>query len=226
MFLVASMWDDGLVSDLKLIEILNKVGTTTTFAISPSKHKKSRSVNDLRGNYGTSVNFRELKEFSNFEICNHTDNHMDLGKLSAEDTEREIVIGRKKLEDIFQKDINGFCYPYGVYTPTAIKILLRTSVLYARTTKFINQRNNLLLYPTCRWNEINISNLEKINDNLIFWGHTYELQSVFDWNKITDIYKYITQCLDIKVVSFQEWVQNETSRRVGLHRSHKKQKLV
>lgn len=199
------MWDDGLATDLKLIDILRKVGATAAFAISPSRHKKNRVENDVRGNYGTLVSACELQEFKDFEICNHGDMHLDLGSLDYKKTELEILNGKKKLEDIFEKEISGFCYSYGVCTFIA-KQILSGKVKYARTTKNANGlRHPLELHPTSRWRNIEI---EKTPDNseIIFWGHTYEFETKSDWEKVKNTYEYIVKNPNMKIISFNEMI--------------------
>lgn len=207
MILLASMWDDGLVSDLRLIDILRKLNITASFAISPSKHKKNRITNDNRGNYGTLVSFSELKEFSDFEVCNHGNNHLDFSKINYDQTFSEIVDGKKILEDYYQKNINGFCYPYGVYSKNALSILKNQKINFARITNCRNNiKDNLLLNPTHKWNKIDLNNIENYK-KIIFWGHTYELETQNDWNKIKYIYQYITDNPLIKIVNFEEIIR-------------------
>lgn len=201
------MWDDGLVSDLKIIEIIKKLGVKSTFAISPSKHKKIRVTNDNRGNYGTLVSIEELKEFKDFEICNHGDNHLDLSKINQKQTEEEIVNGKKKLEEIFSKQIDGFCYAYGVFTFFAKKALSSIGTKYARTTKQgFSSKDRLLLHPTLKWNQFNSDKLI-MNSNLILWGHTYEIETKKDWNDIKTMYEYMAQNPEIKIIDFTEMVE-------------------
>lgn len=205
MISVAVMWDDGLTSDLRLIDLLRRLEVTSTFAISPAKHKKNRSVNDSRGDYGTLVSKSELKEFADFEICNHTNNHLDLGRLDLKETRLEIDEGRKNLEDIFGREINGFCYPYGVYTPAAIQVLREQGAAYARTTKASNSfQDHLLLHPTGRWNEINLDAIGNEVKKLIVWGHTYELRTEMDWKSITDFYEKLAKSDNFNLTTFKE----------------------
>ncbi len=194
------MWDDGLVTDLKLIEILRELNAPAAFAISPNKHKASRTPNDLRGAYGVCLSKSELSELADFEIVNHTANHVDLGKTSPEDTTREINDGRKALEDIFQRPIPGFCYPYGVHTPAALRVLQSEKYEYARTTQK-GGNYNLLLGPNGKWDE-DINQLIDNEERLVIWGHTYEIQ---EWSIIRDLYTILMS--RTKLVTFSELVK-------------------
>lgn len=205
------MWDDGLVGDLRLIDILRKTGATAAFALSPSRYKAGRTANDHRGDYGELVSRAELKEFADFEVCNHTDTHVDLNKVGPEETRREIVEGRKKLEDMFGREVGGFCYPYGVHTAAALAVLREDKAAYARTTQsgHFGHQDNLLLHPTGRWNGVDLESLvETASGRLILWGHTYELRNQYDWDKVKAMYSLLTQHPRVKLVSFAEMVRN------------------
>lgn len=194
MTFVASMWDDALVTDLTLIEILREVGATAAFAISPSKHKIGRTTHRR----GSLVSMSELKEFADFEVVNHTDNHLNLVEISTSLARKEIVDGRNRLEDIFGRKIPGFCYPHGAYSPTIVDILRKENVSYARTVENRNDFSNpLLLYPTERWNGFNFKKTDK---RVILWGHTYEIT---DWNRIRQMYEFFVNSPDVKIVSFE-----------------------
>ena len=209
--LVATMWDDALVSDLKLIEILNELNITANFAISPGKHGKSRKINDNRGDFGHNVSISELKEFSNFEISNHTMNHFDLTTISNEKMQKEINDGRKFLENFFEKKINGFCFPYGQHNKNIISFLKKQNYLYARTTLNKKSFDYFLVNPTSRWNDNSIEFLikkaEKNNDNLVFWGHTYEIRNSSDWERVKNLYLLLKNNPKIKIVSFEKMVR-------------------
>lgn len=198
--LIASMWDDGLASDLRLMDILRVLGLPAAFAISPARHKKERVLNDARGPYGRLVSLSELHEFADFEIVNHTANHVDLGKADPDTTRTEIEDGRKMLEDIFQRTVDGFCYPYGVHTQAALDTLRAGKYQYARTTHS-GGSEPLLLKPTARWN-----GLGELPDRVIFWGHTFELQSEEDWHSLRDLYERLSERPDVRFVTFKELV--------------------
>jgi len=205
MIFISIMWDDGLVSDLKILEIIRKLNITSTFAISPSRHAKNRSPNDKRGDYGMLVSRQELREFSDFEICNHGNLHLDLSKSNYKQTKEEIESGKKNLEDIYQKEISGFCYPYGVYTDVAKNILLDNRIKYARTTQLGLTKSHLLLNPNFKWNKVAINKIQD-NSNLIIWGHTYELKTDLDWKVVRSMYEEISSNCNIKIIKFEEMV--------------------
>jgi peptidoglycan/xylan/chitin deacetylase (PgdA/CDA1 family) len=208
---VISIWDDGLESDLKLIEILLKHNAFASFAICPSLHKTGRVANDARSTeYGKKVSLKELREFSPFEILNHSDTHKDLTALDYEDSKKEIEDGKNRLEDMFSTLIDGFVYPYGCGNKHCARILSETRHVFARTTRgwpkddlIYHNSDPYLLHPTCKWNYPQLLSLiEKAklcNGTIIFWGHTYEFKAIDDWDQITELYKMLSQNQDVSM---------------------------
>ena len=94
-------WDDGNQNDEKLASLLDKV-------------LNERNILFMQGNYGLSN--AKIKEISlNHEIGAHGINHLDLTKLSSLDIKYQMLESKKWLEDIIEKEITIFCYPYGYY---------------------------------------------------------------------------------------------------------------
>ena len=209
----ATMWDDALASDLKLIEILNHLDVTANFAISPGKHGKLRKSNDSRGNFGENVSIGELKEFINFEISNHTMNHVELTSVSQETMQKEIIDGQKFLEDFFGRKINGFCFPYGQHNEGIISFLKKQNYYYARTTLNKESTDSFLIHPTARWNHNEVERIvdyaKKTNHNLVFWGHTYEFRSKADWDKVKNLYLLLKNDPRIEIVSFEKMMEEK-----------------
>lgn len=217
MIFTATMWDDGLVSDLRLMDILRSMNLTANFAISPARHSKYRKANDSRGAYGELVSIDELKEFSAFEISNHTANHKELIGLSESETKNEIRLGRSLLEDIYERKIQGFCWPYGKYDNLSVNILKQDKYSYARTTNSGRKNDkSLVIHPTAKWNwdyDRFISSASTTGQ-LVIWGHTYELTTNKDWDQIKTLYGRLQTDPRIKMVSFQELINQRKLKHV------------
>ena len=140
----------------------------------------------------------ELKEFESFEIANHSWSHPDFKNLTKEETRKEILDAQKKLQDCYQKEINGFCYPYGVKNKYVNDLL--TTHTYARTTgKCVLDGKDI--HPTHKWDDKNLMNCIGKQD-VFFWGHTYEVQN---WDYLKHIYTQIKDRDDVKLVTVEEF---------------------
>ncbi len=68
------------------------------------------------------------------DIGSHTLTHPFLTKLPREKAREEITASRKKLEDLFSRSIEHFCYPYGDWNETARDLVAAAGYKTACTT--------------------------------------------------------------------------------------------
>ncbi len=64
----------------------------------------------------TEQQIRELSQCKYATIGGHTDYHNDLAKIPVADARAEMLGSKKFLENIIQKEVNAFAFPYGTYT--------------------------------------------------------------------------------------------------------------
>ncbi|MHB8903774.1 MAG: polysaccharide deacetylase family protein [Patescibacteria group bacterium] len=84
--------------------------------------------------YLTKNQLRELANSEYIEIGSHTFNHPDLTTLNQFKSEYEIIKSKKALEDIINKPVLSFCYPFGRYQNYDVKLASRAGYLAALTT--------------------------------------------------------------------------------------------
>lgn len=209
--LVSIVWDDALVTDLRIIDLIRKLGVTSAFAISPMRHGDSRRSNDIRDSiFGKIVSRSELKEFSDFEVFNHTARHKELTKIRPEFVSVEISDGKKALEDLFGREIAGFCYPYGSHDKNVMSAVKACGHAYARTSKVVGGRvsfKDLFAIGTSeRW--FNLGKITMQSGPFIFWGHSYE---VSNWLELEHFYRFLKD--NFKIVSFQELVRRSSWKK-------------
>lgn len=70
------------------------------------------------------------------EIGSHTSTHPRLTKVPVHQAREEITGSKKKLEDIFGKAVEHFCYPYGDWNPAVRDIVAEVGYKSACITKF------------------------------------------------------------------------------------------
>jgi len=136
MIRVTQSWDDGVVDDVRLIELLRKHGAKATFNLFPGAHRVQRhSTWRFKGTkdvYNLARN--ELVElYRGFEVASHSVTHPHLEKLSPDTVAWELAESRKQLEDIFQHPILGHAYPFGTFNSAVKDEVRRQGYRYART---------------------------------------------------------------------------------------------
>jgi 2-polyprenyl-3-methyl-5-hydroxy-6-metoxy-1,4-benzoquinol methylase len=137
-FMVTTSWDDGSIYDLRLAELLSKYQIPATFYI-PIKNPERKVMS-----------IREIRELGRvFEIGGHTVNHQVLTEISLKEAKKEIVSGKKKLENIIGREIISFCYPKGMYNQDVKQLVGFSGFTYARTVRlFGTQILDKLQAPT------------------------------------------------------------------------------
>jgi peptidoglycan/xylan/chitin deacetylase (PgdA/CDA1 family) len=126
---VTTSWDDGHPLDLKLAELLQKYDVPATFYI-PIDNIERECMNPQQ--------IREIAR--SFDIGGHTYHHLALTKISLQEVEKEVVEGKKRLEDIIGREVISFCYPRGKYNDKTINIVKVAGFMGARTVRSATRR--------------------------------------------------------------------------------------
>ena len=211
---VIQSWDDGVVDDVQLTELLRRYRATAAFNLNPGLHQRQRSFS---WRYGDKEVWRlgadELVEvYAGFEIANHSLTHPYLPDLSPADLAREVGDSRRWLQDWFQQPVRGFCYPFGGVNP-AVKAAVRAAGhVYARRTENCDSvfpppdpfefRVSCKFTDPAFWHRYECA--KAANSVFFFWGHSYELTSAAMWADLEH------KIAGISADPAAEWVNIET----------------
>lgn len=204
-------YDDGVRPDKKLIEIANQYGIKVTLNVNSGMMGKSPE--DFRL---TAQELKELAASGGHEIAVHGQMHIALGKASAIDGIRDVLLCRDELEKEFGGIIRGMAYPdsgirqmtAGV-TKTEIKTYLKQlGIAYARTlagdnNSFHVPEDFLEWMPTAQHRNPELMNwldqflnakmpdYPSICAPMLFylWGHSYEFDDNQNWNLLENFCK-------------------------------------
>lgn len=191
---IAQSWDDGVVDDCRLTELLRRYEATATFNLNPGLHQPQRAFS---WQYGDKAVWRlgrdELASvYAGFEIASHSLTHPNLPDLSPADLAWEIGESRRQLQEWFQQPVRGFCYPFGTFNPAVKEAVRAAGHIYARTV-LENQNQCLIGDPlelpvSCRWNDPSFwaryEHAKAANGLFLFWGHSYELVDEAMWAEL------------------------------------------
>lgn len=197
-------YDDGVVQDIRLIEIMNKYGLKGTFNINSGMYESEDTVRDRFYGRMKLSEAKELYTNSGHEVAIHGLSHPYLEKLDSVDVIYEISEDRKNIESQFGKIARGMAYPFGTYSDEVVDILEKCHIAYSRTTKatykFWFPENWLLLHPTCHHTCENLMELitkfveepSPYGNSQMFylWGHSYEFDNNDNWDVIENFAKY------------------------------------
>lgn len=188
---IAQCWDDGVVDDIRLIEILRKHGAKASFNLCYGSYgKQRRSSWKFQGTKDVwALSKQELTGvYEGFVVANHTISHPWLSKIPLNEAEHEIRGGKNALEQLFGYEVTGFAYPFGDHNPAVEEIVKATGHLYARTTgdeHLFPPANPMSFHPHCHFKDPQFWDIferaKKADPVFYFWGHSYELVTEEDW---------------------------------------------
>ena len=192
-------YDDGMIYDKKLVEILNKYGLKCTFNLNSGE--LAPQADDTRRRL-TRPEAIELYSGGIHEVAVHGLKHLQLDAVADEIAVNDVLEDRKNLERMFGKIIKGMAYAYGTFDDGAVDILRRCGIKYARTVisteKFDIPSDWLRLPATCHHSNPRLGELTERflcdekprnawwNAPKLFylWGHSYEFEDNGNWNVI------------------------------------------
>lgn len=199
---VTLSYDDGVVFDKKLIEILDNYGLKCTFNLNSGLFAKTKGEN-RRLMQEEAV---ELYANSSHEVAVHGYNHLSLGEIDCARASLDVAKDRENLETLFARIVKGMAYANGSFSDTAVEVLKSNGINYARTVvqtgDFAIPTDWLRLPSTCHHTNPNLmAYVEKFlgfqdawnaRPKLFYlWGHSYEFEDNHNWDIIENFAKEI-----------------------------------
>lgn len=194
---VACCWDDGVTTDIRLIEILRKYNAKATFnlcpGLAPQDTVASQWVSCTEPGRGFRPGKVGLKDYpavyGDFQVASHCWTHKNAGVVPDEEFMKDALDARKYLEDVFQRECTGFAWPCGRHTPVTEKLMAEAGFSYGRTTTYSDHvapgDNPMALDSSCHFlaGDFHSRYLKAREENGIFyfWGHSYE---IMDYDKL------------------------------------------
>jgi peptidoglycan/xylan/chitin deacetylase (PgdA/CDA1 family) len=129
--LVGLTFDDGYENLLQtVLPVLESLGfTCTSFVLAgmlrEQNHWDAEPRMELLGPNG----IREVSE-RGMEVGSHGMNHLKLSSLDPERLEEEVSGSRQILSEVLGKEVEGFCYPYGIHDKRVAQAVQRAGYAY------------------------------------------------------------------------------------------------
>jgi peptidoglycan-N-acetylglucosamine deacetylase len=180
-------YDDGVVEDRQLIDILNRNGLRGTFHLNSTILGSDRNIapKEVSGLY------------AGHEVSIHMATHPFPTRLTREELLAETLEDRRALEALAGYPVRGMSYPYGDYDARVIELLRACGIEYARTTRSHGQfhlpADWLEWHPTCHHKDCMthadrfLDLQDRYGDGLFcfyVWGHSYEFPHDKNWDMI------------------------------------------
>ncbi len=193
-------YDDGVLTDVRLGELMKKHGIAGTFNINAGMYLDENSDKDKptrRLKRSEALEF--YKSSPLFEVATHGYNHPSLAIVPSPYAVYDIIEDRRTLEKEYGVMVRGHAYPNGSVNQQIADILKLCGIVYARTTKsthsFDLPKDWLWLNPTCHHKDPELFDLcdkflnedTTLNHPIKFfyvWGHSYEFEKQGNWDII------------------------------------------
>ena len=203
-------YDDGVVYDEKLIEIMNWYSLKGTFNLNSGLFAEKDGERRL-----TKERAVKLYKNSGHEVAVHGAKHLALTSVGSEIGGLDILEDRKNLEELFGGIIKGMAYANGAFDDRVVEILKACKIKYARTTvsteSFALPQDWLRLPATCHHNNPKLMELadrflEDRNSGWFWsnkpklfylWGHSYEFNDQNNWEVIEAFAKKVGNREDV-----------------------------
>lgn len=202
---VTLSYDDGVIYDRRLMEILDKNGLKCTFNLNSGAFSKDGAWRM------TKQQALDLYKNSGHEVAIHGERHLNLTEVPIATANADVLNDRITLEEMFGTVITGMAYAYGAVNDAVVDVLKKCGVQYARTVntteRFDLPTDWLRLPTTCHHNNPKLMQLahDFIEDTacvyycqgvraprlFYLWGHSYEFHDDDNWNVIEEFAAYI-----------------------------------
>ena len=209
-------FDDGVLQDIRCIEIFNKYGLKGTFNINSAllgvPHSLTVNGKAVKHDKVSPADVKSV--YSGHEVAVHTLSHPNLTLLDEATVAFQVEKDRLLLSDMAGYEVVGMAYPCGGVNNddrVADIIKRRTGVKYSRTitsTGNFDLQDNLYRFnPSVYYTDEKslfalgekFINLKTDNPQILYiWGHTYEMDAdAITWETFEEFCKFISGKSDI-----------------------------
>ncbi len=208
-------YDDGVLQDIRLVEILNKYGLRSTFNLNSELLGRKWSLvrNGITVCHDKVAPQDVRSVYDGHEVAAHTLTHPFLPDTEEKEIIRQVEEDRVKLSELCGYEVLGMAYPGGgINHDKRVEDIIRanTGIRYARTTDatggFSLQEDLICLDPTVyhidtdemfRLGEAFLA-LEPETPALFYvWGHSYEFDAWQFWDRFEEFCRMMSGKEDI-----------------------------
>ena len=130
--------DDGYQSNLlHALPIMKNLGFSATCYVVSGKLGQHNEWDEALGMAQAALmGVEEMRTWvdAGMEVGSHTCSHADLNRISLAEAGRELLQSKSDLENLLQKPVTQFCYPYGHFSPEHESLVSQSGYVAATTT--------------------------------------------------------------------------------------------
>lgn len=212
-------YDDGVLQDIRFVELLNRYGIKGTFNLNSALMKL-----EFTWTHESGLEIQRLSEqvasglYTGHEVASHTLDHPYMHDLSEAEILRQMTDDRKNLEALFGRGVFGFAVPFTYYSDLIASCARKAGFEYAR----ISEEGNTFAPPPdyyhwragkFHWSE----DLEEFVDSFLatgrelavcqIVGHSYDLDTLDMWDRMERILRKVSRAEDVLPMTHLEIVR-------------------
>ena len=202
-------YDDGVESDLHLLELLQTYGVKCTFNLNSGLG--AENCWDYQGFPVRRLDLAaNIHRYAGHEIAVHGSRHLDPTQLSAGELEAEFTADKAALTKLCGTEPVGAAYAYGAYNDCVVEKLRSIGIRYCRTVEpshaFAPQSDLLRFRPTCHHKDEALMPLlerflalpdEGTPQIFYLWGHSYEFDGDGNWDVLERVLERVAGRKDV-----------------------------
>ncbi len=209
-------FDDGHDSDIPLVELMSKYNLKGTFNLNSGVlYPVGAEIPACHAHVPLSEaqTLELFKDNPSLEVACHGYMHQALGHIGSADAMHDLLMDRRKLEDMFGPFVRGLAYPYCSYNRDVIELARLAGFVYGRVVeddrsmKLPAPGTWLEWRPTCHLNDPDAAGLMKwfANEpNLYYhgwlfyaWAHSFDFLEGDRFAELEEKFKTIANRPDI-----------------------------
>jgi hypothetical protein len=129
-------YDDGIIQDIRFVEMLNKYGLKGTFNLNSELMKQ-----EFEWTHESGLVVKRLPQdvvvelYKGHEVASHTLTHPYMENLTEDEILYQMGQDKKNLEELFQREILGFALPFDYYSDLIADCAKKCGFSYARMSE-------------------------------------------------------------------------------------------
>lgn len=189
---VCQCWDDGVVDDIRVCEVLRRHGARASFNLNLGPHREERYSGWMYKGVKPVWKLARgelVHTYRGFLVANHTLTHPHPKQLDDDALAHEINANKAGLEALFGYPVLGFAYPFGEFDDRVCAAVRAAGHIYARTCDntetVLPCADPMRLASSCHFQAADFwERFERVRaaDGVFyFWGHSYEILDEAAW---------------------------------------------
>lgn len=212
-------YDDGVLQDVRFVELLNKYGVRGTFNLNSRLMRDEFAWTHESGMVVKRLSPSAARRlYDGHEVASHTLTHPYLDYAGRSAILREMGEDRDNLEQLFGREVRGFAAPFSFWSQEMAECARLCGFEYAR----ISEESRSFTPPADRFNWrtgiFHLSpDLESFVDEFLatdrelaicqIVGHSYDLDAANMWGRMEAILRRVAACSDVAFMTTLEIVR-------------------